>query len=404
MIKNIVYVYDHAYLSGGAAKIVIGEALEMKKRGFRVIYFSAVGPVDTELTEAGIETICLNEKDIVFAKNPLAMMKGLYNYNAYRQLKKLLKSLPAEESVVHIHGWTKALSSSVFQACYECSFRTFVTLHEYFTICPNGGLYNYQTNKICTRKPGSLSCILCNCDKRNYIHKIYRNIRQCIQTMVLKKTKPIPLYITEFSKDLIKPYFPYRSEQHMLTNHVEISKEEERIQVECNEDYLFVGRLSEEKGIDLFCDAVTRLQKKACVIGNGPLLDFFKNKYPNINFIGWKTFSEMKAYIHKARCLIISSKWYETMGLTVVEMQQFGIPCIVPAQCAASEYVIDNETGFLYRSGDVESLMETIRLTENDDLMQGVSKNFFSSLNPDRFSLKNHCEVLLKIYQEEMTR
>ena len=32
MLKNIVYIYDQAYLSGGAAKIAFGEALEMQKK------------------------------------------------------------------------------------------------------------------------------------------------------------------------------------------------------------------------------------------------------------------------------------------------------------------------------------------------------------------------------------
>lgn len=401
MIKNIVYIYDQAYMSGGAAKIVIGEAQEMKKRGFRVFYFSAIGPICGELADSGIETICLDEKHIAFTKNPKALIKGIYNRNAYIQLKKLLSSLSSQETIVHIHGWTKALSSSVFLACSEMGVKTFVTLHEYFTICPNGGLYNYKQKRICSRKPGSLQCMLCNCDKRNYFHKMYRNVRQCIQTVVLKKAKPIPIYITKFSEKIISPFFPYRSDSYRITNHVENFRIENRIAAEENESYLYIGRLSEEKGLDLFCEAVTHLKKRAFVIGNGPQLDAFSKKYPQIDFVGWKTSEEMKPYVHKTRCLIVSSRWYETMGLTIVEMQQYGIPCIVPEQCAGSEYIDNNRTGLLYKIGDVESLMEAIHLTESDRLIQTISQNIHATLDADLFLLGNHCDALTGIYQEE---
>lgn len=55
MLKNIVYIYDQAYLSGGAAKIAFGEALEMQKKGYNVIFFAAVGPVGEELLSSNIE-------------------------------------------------------------------------------------------------------------------------------------------------------------------------------------------------------------------------------------------------------------------------------------------------------------------------------------------------------------
>ena len=404
MIKNIIYIYDQAYMSGGAAKIVISEAQEMKKRGFCVFYFSAIGPICRELTDLGIETVCLDEKHIAFTKNPKALIKGVYNRNAYIQLKKLLSSLPSQETIVHIHGWTKALSSSVFLASSEMGFKTFVTLHEYFTICPNGGLYNYKKKQICSKKPGSLQCMLCNCDKRNYFHKMYRNIRQCVQTVVLKKAKPVPIYITKFSEKKISSFFPYRSDFYRVTNHVENFRTGNRVAAEENESYLYIGRVSEEKGLDLFCEAVTRLNKKACVIGDGPLLDSFRKKYPQIDFVGWKTSEEMRPYIHKTRCLIVSSRWYETMGLTIVEMQQYGIPCIVPEQCAGSEYIVNNRTGLLYEIGDIESLMKAIRLTESDCLVQTISRSIHSTLDMEPFLLGNHCDVLTGVYQGEIEK
>ena len=55
--------------------------------------------------------------------------------------------------------------------------KVILTLHDYFTLCPCGGFYDYKSKKVCNKSPMSLKCILCNCDKRNYPQKIWRVIR-----------------------------------------------------------------------------------------------------------------------------------------------------------------------------------------------------------------------------------
>ena len=64
MIKTIVIVYDQAYISGGAAKIAIKSAISLKKRGYRVIFFAALGPADKELIDEDIEVICIGGSHI----------------------------------------------------------------------------------------------------------------------------------------------------------------------------------------------------------------------------------------------------------------------------------------------------------------------------------------------------
>lgn len=402
MVDTIVYVYDQAYISGGAAKIVIGEAVKMKEKGYRVIYFSAIGPICEELLAAQIEVICLNEQHIANTKNLLALMKGIYNPNSYKKMCELLETLNVEKTVVHIHGWTKALSSAVFKATFDKHFRTYVTLHEYFTICQNGGLYNYKKQTICTKKCGSLACMMCDCDKRNYFQKMYRNVRHIVQSHVLKSTRPHPIYITKFSKKIIQPNLPYKAKSFELTNFVELTSANERVQVENNEENIFIGRLSKEKGLDLFCEAVNALDAKGTVIGSGPLLDEYKKMYPNINFVGWKNSIEMRDYLKKARALVVTSKWYETMGLTIIEMQQYGIPCIVPRQCAGSEYISDGKTGMLYDIGNISSLTEALRKSQNEEVIHKISVEFYRSINIKKFSIEEHANNLIKIYETDI--
>lgn len=404
---TIVIVYDQAYISGGAAKIAIGEAVELKNRGHRVIYYSAVsnmyGEICDELINNNIETICLGETHIAFTKNPRALLKGIWNEKAFKRFKLLLSSLDRNSTIVHIHGWTKALSSSVIEAAYEMGFKTVITLHEYFSICQNGGLFDYKKDAICNRTPGSFSCYFCNCDKRNYFHKIYRNIRQIKQNQILKRTKPSVIYITAFSKEKLNIGNKLAGNSYTLTNFVELSPQP-RVRVENNDLYLFIGRISAEKGIDVFCKAIERAGVDGVVIGEGPLKDKYKELYPEITFVGWKSNAEMQLYLKKARALIIASKWYETMGLTVIEMQQYGIPCVVPSECAASEYVRNEVDGLLYEIGSIDSLIQCIRRIQINSYVKLLSMNFYETIDFDGFSIKYHADKLLTIYNDILNR
>ena len=158
--------------------------------------------------------------------------------------------------------------------------------------------------------------------------------------------------------------------------------------------------MSKEKGADLFCEAVTKSGVKGVAIGSGTMYEELKEKYPNITFTGWLNSEKMKEYISKARCLVISSKWYETMGLTILEMQVKGIPCIVPDRCAGIEYIKDKVTGVEYKIGDVSSLIDAINYTQNNDIISKLSDNFYNEDFKDRFSIETHTENLIKAYNQ----
>lgn len=399
MIKTVVLVYDQAFISGGAAKVAIKSAIALKYRGYRVIFFAGLAPIDKQLTDNNIEVICVGGEHIANTKSPKTMLRGIHNGVAKKKLEDLLSTLDSENTVVHIHGWTKSLSSSVFSACRKNGFKTFVTLHEYFTVCPNGGIFDYQKGKICDKKPGSLRCAVCNCDKRNYLQKLYRDVRQLFQTHQLKKLQPNVIYITDFSRNILEKNIKFKHKSFLIENNVEIF---DRVKVEPSEnsDYLFVGRMSKEKGADLFCEAVTKAGVNGIVIGSGAMYDELKEKYPNITFTGWLNSDEIKEYISKARCLVVSSIWYETMGLTILEMQAKGIPCIVPDRCAGIEYIKDKVTGVEYKIGDVSSLIDAINYTKNKDIISELSDNFYSEDFKDRFSIETHTENLIKAYNQ----
>ena len=64
-MRNAVIVNDHAFVSGGQAKVAIETALMLADAGLRVTFFAGVGPVDVRLDKAEVRSICLEQHDLL---------------------------------------------------------------------------------------------------------------------------------------------------------------------------------------------------------------------------------------------------------------------------------------------------------------------------------------------------
>jgi hypothetical protein len=114
---NIVIVNDSAHINGGAAKIALSSAVGLAIKGYRVIYFCAVEPIDHELRNHGVEVVCTGQPEILKDPNWIrASIQGFWNFKAARVLERLLKKLPVQKTIIDLHSWTKAISSSIMPA------------------------------------------------------------------------------------------------------------------------------------------------------------------------------------------------------------------------------------------------------------------------------------------------
>lgn len=399
MLKNIILICDCAHVLGGIENVAFTSAKELVKRHYNVYIFSSQGPIDTSLTEAGVHVICLNQYDILSNPNRLsAVMQGLFNFKAYKSFKEFLINFSPSDTIIHFHCWTKALSSSVFSATAIYNFKIAITLHDYFTVCPNGGFYIYPKNKICEKRPLSYKCVLCNCDSRSYPQKLYRVLRSCFQEYNIRKNKNINIiYISQHTHDAVLPYIGhYINENFYLRNPVSICKHQP-VNIWENDTYLFIARLSPEKGAKLFCQAITELGLKGCVLGDGYLRSELEKMYPNIIFTGWVNGEQKDKLIRKGKGLIFPSLWYEGSPLTILEMKSYGIPCIVPDKCAAAEEITNGATGYIFKTGDLNSLKEAILKYEHTNIVE-MQKNILSTFQLSDCFPESHVTKLLEIY------
>ena len=399
MQKNIVIVCDYAYVEGGAAKVAINTAVSLSKyNDTNVYFFAGSGEPCEELLASKVHIKSLKMYDLLGNPSKInAFINGIFNVEAGTQFESFIRQIGIEDTIVHIHSWTKVLSSAVFDVCKRLKVKTFLTIHDYFLICPNGGCFNYPQKHICEYNPMSLQCILCNCDSRHYIYKLWRCLRQIKQNSVINSFGDLHyIYISNFQKRHLEDRGLDLSNSSLLKNPIE-AIDRYRISCEDNHCYLYIGRVTEEKGTELFCQAVTNTCAKGIVVGDGPLLDSLKQKYPSVTFTGWLNKEQIREVLNCARALVFPTLWYEGSPLTIPEVQAYGIPCIVTDCSSATDDIADGDNGVIVNA-DVDQISNAIIRFKDDLYVKQLSINTYSYFDKNRLSKTHYVESLRKIY------
>jgi glycosyltransferase involved in cell wall biosynthesis len=396
---TIIVLNDYCNINGGASRIAIDEAVSLASSGEKVIFFGAVGPVCRELAHAPLEVICLNQSELINASSdPAVLLQGLWNLAAYRRMETLLAAFDPASTIVHLHGYTKALTSSPVRSAVKRRFPVICTLHDFFTACPNGAFFDYPTSTPCGKRGMSVSCITTNCDKRRYHHKLYRVLRSAIQNTIGMLPRGVMDYIplSHRSLELLRPYLPADARYHPLENLISVSKLPP-VDVTANTSVVAVGRLDIEKGIEVLLEAAKAAGVKLTLVGDGPLRAKAE-AYQQCRVTGWVSPEAVQTELSKARCLVFPSLWYEAYGLVVAEAAARGVPAIVSTISAASERVADGVHGWHVRGGDSHDLAHCLMLTQNNDLISKAglaAYNRFWSAPPTQ---EAHTAGLLAIY------
>jgi glycosyltransferase involved in cell wall biosynthesis len=125
---------------------------------------------------------------------------------------------------------------------------------------------------------------------------------------------------------------------------------------------LFVGRLSEEKGIETLLRAFRRLPDIPLrIVGDGPLADRVRGamaggNLPRGELLGWRPRAEVFQLMKGARTLVFPSECYEGLPMTVVEAFACGLPVVASRVGAMQEIVEHDRTGVLFTPGDADAL------------------------------------------------
>jgi glycosyltransferase involved in cell wall biosynthesis len=398
---SAIILNDHGWINGGQAKVAIDSALNLKEAGLDVCFVAGTGPLDERLIQAGIECHVAGKHDILSNPNRLrAATQGIWNSRAARVLDDCIAARDPRRTVVHAHGWAKALSPSIGPVLTRSDAAHVYTLHEYFLACPNGGFFHYGSREICRRRPLGFDCLTARCDPRNDFHKAWRVARQA----VLKSAGDMPhglreiIYLAPEQKSIMAPYISPEARWHLLPNPVSCHPAR-RVRAERNDMFLFIGRMSPEKGAEVAALAARKAGVPIAFCGAGQCRDAVRRANPDALMLGWLGEEELNKWIRKARCVLFPSLWYECYPLVVADALALGLPIVVSNSCVATALVEDGVNGLHAEPGNVDDWAEAMTRLRSDALVQTLGEAAFKSgrqlLSQDQYTTR-----LIRIYED----
>ena len=168
---------------------------------------------------------------------------------------------------------------------------------------------------------------------------------------------------------------------------------------------LFVGRMGEEKSVDLLIEAqeyFVKLNKKAklLLVGDGPDIEKYKKNVKkaklseNVIFTGKVPWSEVPLYYCIANIFSTASRT-ETQGLTVIEAHAASLPVIAADDPSFSSIVVDDLNGYLFKNK--KQYKKSVELLMKDkSKLNSLSKQ--AKISSERYSSKYFAERVLDVY------
>ena len=120
---------------------------------------------------------------------------------------------------------------------------------------------------------------------------------------------------------------------------------------------LFIGRLSQEKGLSLLSDIWSQGVKIPLIIaGDGPMKEEVQRlakAVPSVRYLGWQSREQVETLLEAARFVILPSLCYEGFPVAAPEALGSGIPVLASNRGGLPEIVSNGQTGFLFDPDDV---------------------------------------------------
>lgn len=215
------------------------------------------------------------------------------------------------------------------------------------------------------------------------------------------------LYVSNFAKKKHEQYMPALKDLPNIVLHNFSTRISEQHNPLKEKYFLFLGRLSEEKGIITLMNAFkNRPNDKLKIVGAGPLekeLKLYKmnNNLINIEFLGYKSGQELLNLKRNAYFVIIPSEWYENNPMAIIESYAEGVPAIGSRIGGIPEIIKENETGYIFEPRNIEELTANIAtaasLSNNE--YKRISDNTITFAHED-MSKESYYKRLLPFYEQ----
>lgn len=375
---KIALVNDYGFILGGAETYFFNLARSLQNAGHQVITISS-------------DRMRGNREFLTDYQIPHSghffNLDSFFNPKSYQALKNIVNKEDIE--LVHFNNVFYQLSPSVLLV--DCP--SVITAHDYYSVCnvdktKCGRVCNLAFKDCCSKDSLSLRI------KKKIIQKFLKKTKkvicpsQYIESVLnqngIENTAYVPHPIFEEEKG----FFP-----------------EEKIR---KNQFVFLGRLEEQKGLEYLIKSAKELSQKRTdfsilIAGDGSKREFLENLTEdlglkeNIKFLGWIAGEEKKRIIEESLAIVVPSIWPEVSGLVLYEAAACGTPAIAFDVGAIHEFVRHKETGLLSKVKDTSELALNLAYAlENAEQILEMGKK--ARTLAKNLNCNSHLENLMTLY------
>jgi len=381
---KILFVHNRYQHAGGEDSVLDAEMALMSKNGHVV-------------------TLSLQENDAI---NSFSSKLKTFLYVAYSNFYKQWMTGEINKykpDIVHVHNFFPLLTPSIYDACIEKNIPVIQTLHNYRTMCP--GALLMRSGKICELcvKGSAYQSVLHGCYRNSVVgtFAVARMVEhhRAKDTWSTKVNRFIAL--TKFARNkFIAAGFP----EYKIRVKPNFSDNSQSAYDDVNfkrKGGLFVGRLSQEKGVGTLIEAWHDLDIPLKVAGTGPLegeLTDSQNEF--VTALGMLDHDSVKKEMRKAAFLVMPSEWYEGFPMVLVEAFSQGLPVVASRLGGMAEIVEDGITGLHFEAGNAKDLAEKVQwMHDHPEECQQMGLNA-RKVFEEKYTADKNYEILMGIYQE----
>lgn len=382
-------MHNHYKEPGGEDRVFAEEAALLEGRGHFVVRYAV-------------------HNDAVDRMNRLALTSAtVWNRAQYRKLRALFTAVHPE--VVHVHNTLPLISPAVYYAARRSGAAVVQTLHNYRMMCPSAVLFrDGRPCELCIGKPIPWPGVL---------HGCYRGDRAAtgaVATMLVFH-RALATYGRKVDRYIALTHFAKKK-------FVEGGLPGERIDVKPNfvqrpssraptgRPYaLFVGRLTEDKGLRVVLEAWRGIGSRLPlrVIGDGSLsseVAVAAATGGGIEHLGPLPPSRVRQEMQAATVVIVPSILYETFALVVVEAFASGTPVLASRHGALAEIVDAGRTGLHFEPGAPRDLARAVHwILEHPRQVAAMGRDARREYE-ERYTPEVNYEQLLAVYERALGR
>jgi len=346
-----------------------------------------------------VETFFKESKDLEAGLLPKvkAFFSGIYSVSAKRELAKIVEEF--QPDIVQIQNLFPLISPSVLPMLKKKGIPVVMRLSNYRLICPSGLFMSH--GELCNRCRGGKEywCVIRNCENSR-LKSIGYALRNAVARRFRFYSNNVTRYYaqTAFQKELIGSEGFSVERIGLIPNMVQPLENGHQVG-DIGSFVGFVGRMSPEKGVDVFLEAA-----RACpdilfkIAGDAGKYQSQKELPVNAELLGHLNRDDLDAFYQQCRFVVVPSLWYEGFPGVIIEAMRYAKPVIASRIGGLPEIVEHEKTGLLFEPGNSEALSHLIaRFWDNDVVIQQLGKAGCDKVTKD-YSPELYYNRLIEVY------